>query len=61
MKSDGFRNLIYDTPHEQRQKLRRGRLKNGNPSGDYMKAPRCGAKNRQGNHCQCPAMRGKRR
>jgi hypothetical protein len=49
------------TPHEQRPELRRGRLKNGSPSGDYMKAPRCGAKNRRGETCQCPAMRGKRR
>lgn len=48
-------------PHEQRPELRRGRLKNGNPSGDYMKAPRCGAKNRRGKPCQCPAVRGKRR
>lgn len=39
----------------------RGRLKNGNPSGDYMKAPRCGARNRRGTPCQCAAMRGKRR
>ena len=35
----------------------RGRLRNGNPSGDYMKAPRCGAKTRTG-RCSCrqPAM-----
>lgn len=26
-----------------------------------MKAPRCGAKNRQGKPCQAPAMRGKAR
>lgn len=39
----------------------RGRLRNGNPGGDFMKAPRCGAKNRQGNPCRCPAMRGKSR
>jgi hypothetical protein len=45
----------------RRIELRRGQLKNGNPSGDYMKAPRCGARNRQGKPCQCPAMRGKRR
>jgi hypothetical protein len=41
--------------------LHRGWLKNGNPSGDFLKAPRCGARNRQGKPCQCPAMRGKRR
>jgi hypothetical protein len=45
-----------DTPHEQR----RGRLRNGNPSGDFMKAPRCGAKNRRGTPCQCPAMKNGR-
>jgi hypothetical protein len=28
----------------RRIELRRGQLKNGNPSGDYMKAPRCGAR-----------------
>lgn len=49
------------TPHEQRDQMRRGRLKNGNPSGDFMKAPRCGARNRRGVPCQSPAMRGKRR
>ena len=30
---------------------KRGRLKNGNPSGDYLTAPRCGAKTRAG--CAC--------
>ena len=35
---------------------RRGWLKNGNRPGDYSKAPRCGAKNRCGSPCQCPAM-----
>src|SRR5262249_40633900 len=38
-----------------------GPLKNGNPRGDPGKAPRCGAKNRRGEPCRCPAMRGKRR
>jgi hypothetical protein len=41
-----------ETPHDQR----RGRLRNGNPSGDFSKAPRCGAKNRRDAPCQCPAM-----
>lgn len=41
-----------ETLYEQR----RGTLKNGNPSGDFSKAPRCGARNRRGNDCQCPAM-----
>jgi hypothetical protein len=35
----------------------RGRLRNGNPPGDYLKAPRCGAKTRAGNcACRQPAM-----
>jgi hypothetical protein len=39
----------------------RGRLRNGNPSGDYMKAPRCGAKTRAGGcSCRQPAMRNGR-
>jgi hypothetical protein len=41
-----------ETPHEKR----RGMLRNANPSGDFSKAPRCGAKNRRGTPCQCPAM-----
>jgi hypothetical protein len=40
------------TPHEPR----RGWLKNGNRPGDFSTAPRCGAKNRRGSPCQCPAM-----
>ena len=36
--------------------LNRGRLNNGNPSGDYMKAPRCGAKTRSAGCCLQPAM-----
>jgi hypothetical protein len=39
---------------------RRGRLKNGNPSGDYLMAPRCGAKTRAGCACRQPAMRNGR-
>jgi hypothetical protein len=35
---------------------RRGRLKNGNPSGDYLRAPRCGARTRAGCPCRQPAM-----
>src|SRR5690349_19570306 len=38
------------------QEKRRGWLKNGNPPGDFFKAPRCGAKTRRGTPCQCPAM-----
>ncbi len=40
--------------------LRRGRLKNGNPSGDYLAAPRCGAKTRAGCACRQPAMKNGR-
>src|SRR5437016_1184009 len=40
------------TPYEKRC----GWLKNGNPTGDFTKAPRCGAKTRSGTPCQCPAM-----
>ncbi len=36
--------------------LRRGRLRNGNPVGDYLTAPRCGAKTRAGCACRQPAM-----
>ena len=34
----------------------KGWLKNGNPPGDFRKAPRCGAKNRRGLACQQPGM-----
>jgi hypothetical protein len=36
--------------------LRRGQLRNGNPSGDYLKSPRCGARTRAGGCCRQPAM-----
>lgn len=39
----------------------RGRLKNGNPPGDYLSAQRCGALTRKKTPCQQPRMRGKRR
>jgi hypothetical protein len=35
---------------------RRGRLKNGNRSGDLLAAPRCGARTRCGGACRQPAM-----
>jgi hypothetical protein len=35
---------------------RRGRLKNGNPAGDFLAAPRCGARTRCGGSCRQPAM-----
>jgi hypothetical protein len=40
--------------------LKRGRLKNSNPSGDYLTAPRCGAATRAGGSCRQPAMRNGR-
>jgi len=36
--------------------LRRGRLNNGNPGGDFLAAPRCGARTRAGCGCRQPAM-----
>ncbi|MGE0118678.1 MAG: HGGxSTG domain-containing protein [Dongiaceae bacterium] len=39
---------------------RRGCLKNGNPSGDYLQAPRCGARTRAGCPCRQPAMANRR-
>jgi len=38
----------------------RGWLKNGNPPGEFSRAPRCGAMTRRGTSCQCPAMRNGR-
>jgi hypothetical protein len=35
-------------------------LRNANPSGDFSKAARCGAKTRRGTLCQCPAMKNGR-
>ena len=35
---------------------RRGRLRHGNPSGDFLAAPRCGACTRAGHPCRQPAM-----
>jgi hypothetical protein len=43
---------MSDEPHAQR----RGRLKNGNPTGDYANAPRCGARTRRQTPCRGPAM-----
>lgn len=33
-----------------------GILRNGNPSGDPRRSPRCGAKNRSGGPCRAPAL-----
>ena len=51
-KSGGVARTLEQIPHDQR----RGRLKNGNPSGDFSKSLRCGAMNRRGTLCLCPAM-----
>lgn len=42
--------------HNGAHAQRRGWLKNGNPPGDYSKAPRCGARTRRGTACLSPAM-----
>ncbi len=46
---------------DEARERRRGSLKNGNPSGDWTTAPRCGASTRRQTPCQCPAMRNRRR
>lgn len=43
---------LCDEPHAKRK----GMLKNGNPSGDPSKAPRCGARTRNAQSCKAPAM-----
>jgi hypothetical protein len=45
-----------DEPHAKR----RGWLKNGNPPGDPMLAPRCGARTRRRTPCLGPAMKNGR-
>jgi hypothetical protein len=47
---------LHATPSQ-----RRGRLKNGNPAGDYSASPRCGAHTRSGTCCRQPAMANCRR
>jgi hypothetical protein len=47
-------------PRHAASGLHRGRLKNGNPSGDYLAAPRCGAATRAGGACRQPAMANSR-
>jgi hypothetical protein len=49
---EGSGEEMKDRPHV----TRRGKLKNGNPSGDLSKAPRCGARTRRGTACRAPAM-----
>jgi hypothetical protein len=49
-----------DTAGSTAAPLRRGQLKNGNPSGDFLAAPRCGAQTRAGCACRQPAMKNGR-
>jgi hypothetical protein len=53
------RGVVMKTAQRPHAK-RRGWLKNGNPPGDFSKAPRCGAKTRRGSPCRCPAMKNGR-
>jgi hypothetical protein len=46
---------VVDEPHTNRKK-RPVLLKNSNPQGNPMTAPRCGAKTRRGTPCKAPAM-----
>jgi hypothetical protein len=43
-------------PPERPSARRRGTLRHGNPSGDFLAAPRCGAQTRAGCPCRQPAM-----
>ncbi len=43
-------------PPKRLSARRRGRLRHGNPSGDFLTAPRCGARTRAGCACCQPAM-----
>jgi hypothetical protein len=56
-----------EAPHAQREtRLGKvgisgfGRLRNGNPPGDFRLAPRCGAKTRRSTSCLSPAMKNGR-
>ncbi len=46
---------VVNEPHVNRKK-KPVLLKNGNPQGNPMNAPRCGAKTRSGTPCKAPAM-----
>lgn len=54
-KTEGTGQSWPETPTPEAA-LRRGRLKNGNPTGDFMASPRCGAKTRGLMPCRAPAM-----
>jgi hypothetical protein len=62
--------LIEDQPQTPRSRedagcppwtVPKGRLKNGNPSGNWWLAPRCGARTRRQTPCQAPAVRHRKR
>src|SRR4051812_47130879 len=46
-----------DAPNRSNRSALHGQLRNGCPSGDPAKAPRCCAKTRRGSPYQAPAMR----
>ena len=50
---------MMNEPHANREK-KPVLLKNGNPQGNPMNAPRCGAKTRSGRPCKGPAMKNGR-
>jgi hypothetical protein len=50
-KPNGHDNGIHPQPSPNR-----GRLRHGNPSGDFLASPRCGARTRDGCACRQPAM-----
>lgn len=47
---------MNNEPHAKR----RGQLKNGNPPGDLLNVPKCGARTRQLTACLAPAMKNGR-
>lgn len=49
-----------DSVSDKRCHEPRGWLRNGNRPGDPSRAPRCGARNRRGLPCRCPAMKNGR-
>ena len=52
--------LLQPNPSASLPPARRGRLRNGAAPGDFLAAPRCGARTRAGGCCRQPAMRNGR-
>lgn len=52
---------IEVAPAIEARRERLGWLRNGNPPGDFRRAPRCLARNRRGQPCKRPALKGKTR